>query len=107
MKVELRGIITAHHHGESIVESERRHHFHTKSRTILVLYAMKYRQWIILRRSMQDRGESRACVFGIKIDFPGKKRLMTQQCAAEIDAPFHVQRRMRLNLLCEQLRQHN
>ena len=56
---------------------------------------------------MQDRGESRACVFGIKIDFPGNKRLMTQQSAAEINAPLHMQRRMRLNLLREQLRQHN
>src|SRR5437016_11305078 len=95
MKVELRGIVTAHHHGECIVESERRHHFHAVSRTILPLYATKYRQRIALRRFMQDRGESRACVFGIKIDFPGDERLMTQQSAAEIDAPFHVQRRMR------------
>src|SRR6266478_5391584 len=107
MKVELRGIITAHHHGERIIESERRHHFHTKSRTILVLYAMKYRRRIGLRRFMQDRGESRACVFGIKIDFPGDERLMTQQSATEINAPLHMQRRMCLNLLREQLRQDN
>src|SRR5882672_7038240 len=107
MKAELRGVISAHHHGKRIVESERRHHFHAESRTILVLYAMKYRRRIVLRRFTQDRGESGPCVFGIKVDFPGNERLMTEQSAAEIDAPFHMQRRMRFNLLREQLRQHN
>src|ERR1700686_4948058 len=107
MEVELRGIITAHYHGESIVEPERRHHFHCESSSVLLLYAMKYGRGIVLRRFIQDRGESRAGIFGIKVDFPGNERLMAEQGATEVDAPFHTQRRMRLNLLREQLRQHD
>ena len=32
---------------------------------------------------------------------------MAQQCPAKIDAPFHMQRRMRLDLLRKQLREHD
>src|ERR1700730_17979314 len=106
-KVQLRRVLSTHEHCERVIEPERRHHLHTEPSAILFLYAMKYGGRIAPGRFIQIRGEGRASIFGIKIDFPRNKRLMTEQRTAEIDAPFHVQRRMRLNLLREQLRENN
>ena len=52
-------------------------------------------------------GECRACVFRVEINLSGNQRLVAQQCASEIDPPFHMQCRMCLDLLREQLRKHD
>ena len=55
----------------------------------------------------QDGRERRAGVFRIEIDLSRDERIVTNKCSAEIQPPFHAQRRMRLNLLREQFREHN
>ena len=38
----------------------------------------------------ENRGESRACVFGVNVDVPSHHRLLGQECAAEIELAANV-----------------
>ena len=102
------GVVAAHDHRKRIVEAERRHHLDVETRAIFFLHAVEYRRRdLSLRRIIQNGRQRRARIFGIKIDFSRDQRLMADQRAAKIHSPFHAQRRVRLDLLREQFRQHD
>src|SRR4029077_6468577 len=46
-------------------------------------------------------------IFPIQVDLSRDEHIVTDKCPAEIQPPFHSQRRMRLNPLREQFREHD
>ena len=92
-------IFSANYNGESIVETQRRHHVQPESLFVLLLNSREYRRRIFLDRIVQNRGQRCSRIFHLHIYSAGQKSLLANICARQIKAAFDAQMRSCFQML--------
>ena len=80
---------SAHHHRESIVDPQRIQPFDLEPSRIFGSNTRQHSRRIVVGRVLQNRGQGRAGVFRIEVDFLVEQGPMRQQRAAQVQLPLH------------------
>src|SRR5208282_4836621 len=104
----LRGsrIVAAHGNGKGIVEAQRRHDNEIEAAEVFFAHNLKNHFRIRDDRLLEDCGQSRASVFDIEVNSPGKNGLLADIRPGQIEAALHGNFYATLQNLSQELSKH-